>query len=65
MTNYELPRHIWDLIKEQVSESEVMEVKNIIGESLVDQTIELRQEVLPRFIMRFHYELIYRHNVFN
>ena len=49
MTNYELPRHIWDLIKEQVSESEMLEVKNILGESLVDQTIELRQEVVQRW----------------
>lgn len=42
---YEPPISLWELIKSYVPEHELQEVKNILGESLVEQSIELHQEV--------------------
>jgi hypothetical protein len=42
---YEAPDSLWSLIKQYVNESEVDDIKSVIGESLVDQTIELHTEI--------------------
>ena len=42
---YEPPISLWELIKSYVPEHELQEIKNILGESLVEQSIELHQEV--------------------
>jgi hypothetical protein len=42
---YEVPDSLWSLIKQYVNESEIDDVKSAIGESLVDTTIELHNEI--------------------
>lgn len=36
---------VWDAIRARVSASEANEVKQVLGESLVDQVLDLREEV--------------------
>ena len=42
---YEVPVSLWSLVENTVSEHERDEIKNMLGESLVEQSIELHQEV--------------------
>ena len=42
---YELPASLWDLIQKHVHPSEQPVVKKLLGESLVEQSLELRDEV--------------------
>lgn len=43
---YEPPASLWDHIKSCASHYELSEIKNLLGESLVEQCIELHQEVV-------------------
>ena len=45
MGDYEPPESLWKLITSYVAESEWEEVKFMLGEDLVEQSIELHQEV--------------------
>jgi len=42
---YKPPTSIWSLVETYVPEHERVEVKNVLGESLVDQSLELHEEV--------------------
>ena len=42
---YEPPLSLWNLVEQHVSPYEQTEIKNMLGESLVDQTLELHGEV--------------------
>ncbi|XP_033111029.1 coiled-coil domain-containing protein 24-like [Anneissia japonica] len=42
---FEVPLSLWKLVQENVSQEEQQEIKNILGESEVDQTLELHSEV--------------------
>lgn len=42
---YEPPTSLWSLVVTFVPEHERIEVKNLLGESLVDQSLELHEEV--------------------
>ena len=43
--SYEPPESLWQLITENVNESELDAIKAAIGESLVDTSIELHSEI--------------------
>ena len=47
---YEPPVSLWLLVEKHVPTNEWQEVKRILGESLVDQSLELHQEVRPASI---------------
>lgn len=42
---YEPPLSLWNLVEQHVSPYEQTEIKNMLGESLVDQTLELHGEI--------------------
>ena len=42
---YSPPESLWELVRLHVQESEQDEIKSLLGESLVDQSLELHQEV--------------------
>lgn len=42
---YEPPESLWRLVEENVSLEEKEEVREILGDSLVDQSLELHAEV--------------------
>lgn len=42
---YEPPVSLWGLVEKHVPSNEWQEVKRILGESLVDQSLELHEEV--------------------
>jgi hypothetical protein len=42
---YELPLSLWALVEQYVPDNERDEVKNILGESMVDLSLELHVEV--------------------
>jgi len=44
-TPYQLPPSLWQLIESCTSVHERPEVKRLLGESLVEQSLELHQEV--------------------
>ena len=54
---YEQPTPVWKLIKEHVPEFEQDEVKSILGESLVEQSMDLHNEVL-QFILLFNLKIV-------
>lgn len=39
------PLSLWQLVEQHVSPNEQQEIKNMLGDSLVDQTLELRDEI--------------------
>ena len=43
---YEVPFSLWELITREVLPSEEREIKEMLGESLVEQSLELHAEVL-------------------
>lgn len=45
MTGYEPPLSLWGIIQEHIADSEQFEVKKVLGEDLIEQSKELRQEV--------------------
>ena len=48
---YEPPLSLWSLVEQHISPYEQMEIKNMLGESLVDQSIELHAEVSFNFFI--------------
>jgi len=44
-TSYQPPPSLWQLIESSTSAHELPEVKRLLGESLVEQSLELHQEV--------------------
>ena len=44
-SSYTLPRSLWQLVEGFVPPDEINEVKLILGESIVDQGLELHEEV--------------------
>ena len=44
-SNYEPPDFLWDLVEKSTPEHEREEIKRMLGEDLVDQSIELHDEV--------------------
>jgi len=44
-TSYEPPPSLWQLIESCTSVHELPEVKKLLGESLVEQSVELHREV--------------------
>jgi hypothetical protein len=49
---YQPPISLWKLVKQYVPDHEREEIKSMLGESLIDQSQELHQEVLL-FIFHF------------
>ena len=45
-SNYEPPDFLWDLVEKSTPEHEREEIKRMLGEDLVDQSIELHDEVI-------------------
>ena len=45
LSAYEPPQSLWKIVENNVPEHEREEVKNMLGESLVEQSLELHQEV--------------------
>ena len=43
---YSQPLSLWELVEENVAISEQDEIKNMLGDALVDTSLELHQEVL-------------------
>ena len=59
---YEAPVSLWAVVQTYVPAHELEEVKNILGESLVEQSLELHAEVCKHWIcisLRFLYWLQY------
>jgi hypothetical protein len=50
---YEPPVSLWMLVEKHVSSNEWQEVKHILGESLVDQSLELHAEVSSMTVSSF------------
>ena len=46
-TSYQPPPSLWQLIESSTSINELPEVKHLLGDSLVEQSLELHQEVRP------------------
>ncbi|XP_041359160.1 coiled-coil domain-containing protein 24-like [Gigantopelta aegis] len=44
-SGYEAPLSLWKLVEQHVPEHEREEVRNLLGESLIDQSLELHEEV--------------------
>ena len=44
--SYEPPDFLWDLVEKSTPEHEREEIKRMLGEDLVDQSIELHEEVI-------------------
>ena len=44
-SGYEPPLSLWKLVEQHVPEHEREEVRNLLGESLIDQSLELHEEV--------------------
>ena len=42
---YEPPLSLWKLVEQHVPDHELGEIKNMLGESIVDQSLELHDEV--------------------
>jgi len=45
VTSYQPPPSLWQLIESCTSSHELPEVKHLLGESLVEQSVELHREV--------------------
>ena len=45
MLNYKNPDHVWSIVSEGLQEYEVEEIKYLVGESLIEESIDLRSEV--------------------
>ena len=45
---------LWKLIEEFVAESERVEIKEALGEDLVDETLDLQNEVSKVIVKLFH-----------
>lgn len=58
-SNYEPPDFLWDLVEKSTPEHEREELKRMLGEDLVDQSIELHDEV-----MLVYYDIILEYNNF-
>ena len=43
---YEAPISLWKLVQQYVPEHEREEIKSMLGESLIDQSSELHEEVI-------------------
>lgn len=43
---YQPPISLWNLVKQYVPDHEREEIKSMLGESLIDQSVELHQEVI-------------------
>jgi len=50
-TPYQAPLSLWQLIESCTSVHELPEVKRLLGESLVEQSLELHQEVRSYFLV--------------
>ena len=50
--SYEPPTSFWSIVEGFVPDHERTEVKNLLGESLVEQSLELHKEVSCRYCMR-------------
>jgi len=50
-TSYHPPPSLWKLIESCTSVHELPEVKHLLGESLVEQSLELHQEVRGYFCL--------------
>ena len=51
---YEPPTSFWSIVEGFVPDHERTEVKNLLGESLVEQSLELHREVSCWYCMRTH-----------
>ena len=45
LSGYEPPISLWQIVEQYVPPHEHEEIKNMLGESLVDQSLELHNEV--------------------
>ena len=50
ISGYEPPASLWGLVENNVPESERLEVKRMMGESLVEQSLELHDEVRSIYV---------------
>lgn len=53
---------LWKLIEELVPESERLEIKEALGEDLVDETLDLQNEVSKKMSFIFKVESLHRAN---
>ena len=55
---YDPPTSLWSMIVSQIPDHEIEEVKNLLGESLIEQSLELHEEVssFSHFLFCFMHE---------